>query len=300
MARFIVLALAFALILPSRADSLSLNPGTLLGLTLENNATAEYAIRQYDGAGNLLDSLALTLPSTTAATGLTTIDGRVFLFQQGGEGVLEVDLATGSTSTAFHPAVGREDLGRIGSNLILSFSNQPGNVDPGVIEIYSTAGSFIQRIEVDTQASAGIDSDGSRIFLADQPNGLVRTFDLAGNQLGSFSIGGIPNGLAYDGATDSLWVADFESHVIRRYSTSGALLGDFVAGGARTDDLTVVPIPEPGTGILIGIGLASLSFSRRLARHFAPIDAWAHRAGFEGTSGPSRIWAMTDRRPRLQ
>lgn len=242
----------------SSALALTLTPGTILAIDSQSST-----IYQFDASGTQLDSMAISLLSTSFVTGITTIDGRVFLFQQGAQGVLEVDLGTGIASNVFNPAVGRDDLGRIGSNLILSFSNQPHNVDPGVIEIYTTTGAFIQQLNVTTQISGGIDSDGSRIFLADEPADLVRIFDLNGVELSTFPIilGGFaaPSGLAYDSFSDTILVADFFVDVIQRYSIDGTKLDEFHTSGVRMDGITVVPASAPPVQVPMGTSFGVLA-----------------------------------------
>ncbi len=260
MRPFARLVAAFSLLAALPAHSLTLTPGTLLGLD-----SVGRTIYQYDTAGNVLDSLAVTLASTSAATGITTVDGRVFIFQQGAGGLLEVDLATGITSFVFDPNVGREDLGRIGSNLILSFLNGP--VTPGAVEIYSTSGILVDEFTVATLISGGIDSDGVRIYMADQPSGIVRVLDLEGVELSSFPVlhlidgefvAGTPSGLAFDEITDTLWVADFDLNVVSQYSSTGTYLGGFSTSGVRTDGLTFVQTPAVPSISTFGLGLLSI------------------------------------------
>jgi hypothetical protein len=91
--------------------------------------------------------------------------------------------------------------------------------------------------------------------------GLVQVVDPnTGTVMGDLFLtsGFATGGLGYDPATDTLWVGD--AGTVRNMSLSGSVLSSFgrPSPGGFVDGLEFIPIPEPGSAVLLVAALAGL------------------------------------------
>jgi hypothetical protein len=228
-------------------------------------------VEQFTLTGSHSNSLLLGFSGL--AESLAVLDGALFVSDSGGT-VRRIDPISGNVVSSFSTGtVGLSGLGTFGSNLLtLSFnSNQ--------INVYSPVGALQTSIRLATTPPGftwnGVTSDGQSLFLADFASGRIYNYSLLGSQIGFFQTGllGV-SGVAYDAATNSLWVAnsplaDTANRGAYRFSTAGALLGSFStptvapnAGIAVTGSV----VPEPTSLLLTGTALGGLAARVRWRR----------------------------------
>lgn len=115
----------------------------------------------------------------------------------------------------------------------------------------------------------GITWDGKNntLWTTDYYNSCYQ-YDFSGNLVSSFAVGQGDEGLAWEPATDTLWMYTQGSNQFRQYDKSGNLLqtvpwnnpfGDNVIGG----EFETTAIPAPGAAALLGVGGLMASRRRR-------------------------------------
>jgi hypothetical protein len=242
--------------------ALTLTPGTILGGDAVSPGGTVFTLVQYSQTGTILDTLVLSnAASLGTMDGLTVIGSDVYVV--GTSGVVgKVDLTTGAVSNFFNTNASAESLGDLNGNIMV------GNYGGNSIDVYTPAGAFLNSITPAVNIGVtGLDSDGTNLYVGSYNDGSIYTLDLAGNVLNSFNsgVGGASiSGLGYDSGSNTIWISTgFNQDDIRQYSLTGTLLGSFPANYPFIDGLDVVPIPEPGTLLLVGIGLTAALACRR-------------------------------------
>jgi PEP-CTERM motif len=107
-------------------------------------------------------------------------------------------------------------------------------------------------------------------------DGTLHQYNMAGSDLGSFGLGYSTIGLAYNGATDTLWTINgigIDGSVFREYNKSGQLLSQ--VNLVVTNDIEflnpfgfefnngISAVPEPATFGLLGMALCLTALARR-------------------------------------
>jgi len=247
------------------ARALTLTPGTILGADTDTNTLVKYS-----QAGAILETLGLTNANNLGnIDGLTIIGSNVYLCGTNST-VAQVNLTTGVVSNFFSiTAGGVEALGDLNGNIMA------GLYSSNRIDIYTTAGAFLNSITPAVSSGmTGLDSDGTRIFMAGYNTGFVYTLDLSGNVLSSFNVNAGTqsiSGLGYDAGSNTLWVSTgFNQDDIRHFSLSGTFLGSFPAGYGWINALDVVPsVPEPASLVLGPLSFSWMMGARRQRRQIA-------------------------------
>ena len=249
-----VLAATATGFLAGSAFAFTVTPGTVVGLDVDNDPE----LVEYDFSGNITETMRLTgLPTT--GVGLSVIGGRIFVADVDGN-VGEVNLGTGAVFGLFTANL-NEGLGDNGSDLL-----GMNYLMTGAVDRYTTGGGFLGSSSTNF-GNTGVDGDGSRMYSANYGDGNVYAWNYSGGNLGSFAVSGgreALSGLGWDGNAGRVWVSlGFGDETIRAYDTSGNLITSFNSQRGWINGLDVVPVPEPGTMVALGAGLAALAARRR-------------------------------------
>jgi len=202
-------------------------------------------------------------------SGLALLDGQVFVASRT-QGIAGLDLTAGISTFYFGPQ-GIEALGSDGDRLLAAVFGR------NEVLAYSADGDLLETIALQTAldlAIAGLDSDGTRLFVGSFADGDVYVFDMAG--VLDFVIDtGLPAGwlsaLAWDPFDGSILVgAGFGDGSVLRFDLAGALLAAYQLppgfGGLASATEIVgpgpTPTPEPAAASLLGLALLGLAFAR--------------------------------------
>jgi hypothetical protein len=100
-------------------------------------------------------------------------------------------------------------------------------------------------------------------------DGTVRQYTLAGIELSSFSLSVVPAALAYEAASDTLWLHPRTGPTLEQYSKTGTLLQTVTIPGWSPENIyggeivnVEQAVPEPGTFGLLGFALAAVAVRR--------------------------------------
>lgn len=122
----------------------------------------------------------------------------------------------------------------------------------------------------------GLTTDGAGGFWVSEfaSGALIRHFDGSGNLLGTLDptdISSFRGGLAFDPSDGTLFIGTFDA--VYHYTTTGVDLGHFSTDSRFIDGLEFAAgsttVPEPGSVVLLGIGLLAVA---RLRRRFGPTN----------------------------
>jgi DNA-binding beta-propeller fold protein YncE len=111
---------------------------------------------------------------------------------------------------------------------------------------------------------ADIAVSGSNLFVTNQGNGTIGEYTTSGATVNASLITGLsgPGGIAVSGS--NLFVANYNAGTIGEYTISGATVNaSLITGLSNPDGIVIVPVPEPGTGLLVMAGLLGLAMVRR-------------------------------------
>jgi hypothetical protein len=256
-----------------QADSLPLTPGSIL---LGHPGFPTGTVSEVTTTGSPIATLALPVLGDIPES-LTVLNGQLFVGDGSGE-VSRINPVTGSVLASFQtPNIALTSLGDYNGNLIALPSISVVGPTPKTVYVYSTAGSLLQSITLQTSPSNvawnGLTSDGTNLYLADYTSGNIFEYSTAGALLASIqtNIGAGLTGVSYDASNNSLWVSNGITHMAYDLSTSGSLLSDF-ATGSNFEGIAVVPgiaTPEPNSFALIGLTL-STALAGMLRRQYKP------------------------------
>lgn len=130
-----------------------------------------------------------------------------------------------------------------------------------------------------TQRGSGITYDASTNTLwttegASSPTGVVRQYDMAGNQLSQFTNALTSYSIAWDGTDDTLWVSRYGTNDLYHYQKDGSFLGvtDFGAQmflnpfGLEFALAETVSVPNIHPGLHLAVAAGTLFLARRRRR----------------------------------
>jgi hypothetical protein len=226
----------------------------------ELNPATGAVLSSIPGPGTFADALSFT----TDGQNIWVLDSSI---SPGGppSNVFRIDL-TGAVQQSFQVNLDAEGLTVLADGTLII-----GGGNSGVVAtVNPTTGAVVSSFPVQNNVF-GLASNGVDRIFGLQINGVIDTYDLAGNLLSSLATGaaGTTLGLAFTGnsffvaATGStVYEVDLTGAVINSYSGPGP----FTEGLDFPEGIQVNPIPEPMTVTLCMVGLAALGVSRRRRR----------------------------------
>ena len=233
-------------------------------------ALAPQALAAYTAAGAPAGGLP-QYAGIVGDSGLAVLDGQIFVASRT-QGIAGLDLTAGISTFYFGPQ-GIEALGSDGDRLLAAVFGR------NEVLAYSADGDLLETIALQTALDlgiAGLDSDGTRLFVGSFTDGDVYVFYMTGVLDFVIDTGlstGWLSALAWDAFDGSILVgAGFGDGSVRRFDINGALLATYQLppgfGGLASASEAAGPgpiptaTPEPAAASLLGLALLAAAFAR--------------------------------------
>ncbi len=234
-----LLACAASAPLAAAQSTFQIDPGCILVQDSSEATSGVFQLVKYSPSGALLDSTSLGLPPPFFGNmvGLTLIDGELWTIGTGALACV-IDPVSGAIQPKFFAgAPGIEALTSFHGDLLI------GVYGTQSVQRRKKTGELVAEFPIGVSMT-GLATDGDLIYCGSYAEGTIYAFDVDGSlanviptQLAAYSL----SGLAYDAASNSLWVTSgFGSDELHQYSLEGELLQAFRAGWTYVNDLTVV------------------------------------------------------------
>jgi hypothetical protein len=74
-----------------------------------------------------------------------------------------------------------------------------------------------------------IEFDGTNIWIINEFDSTLTKLSLTGDNLGTFTVGNNPMGMAFDG-TNNVWITNNEDSTVTKLSLAGSVMGTYTTG----------------------------------------------------------------------